>query len=262
LQERGKLSVQDRICRYVENCPAAWKDITLHHLLTHSSGIFNYTALPNFATHSQEPHTVAQLIARFRDQELQFTPGAKSSYSNSGYLLLGHVIERVSGKPYDAYLQVNIFRPLGLKHTGYEKEGDGVPNRAQGYVKGPQGMQEAPYLHMSVPFAAGALYSTPQDLVRWNRLLHGGKLLSPESLRAMTTPHQDAAGYGLFIDRHDNRKRIHHGGNINGFENYVSYYPDQKVCVIVMSNQARIGGHDMNQEVANLWFGKKPKDSE
>ncbi len=262
LQEQGKLSVQDRICQYVENCPPAWKDITLHHLLTHSSGIFNYTALPNFAAHSQEPHTVAQLIARFRDQALQFTPGSKNAYSNSGYLLLGHVIERVSGKPYEAYLQANILRPLGLKHTGYEKEGDGVANRAQGYVKGPQGMQEAPYLHMSVPFAAGALYSTAEDLKRWNQQLHGGKLLSPASLRAMTTPHQEAFGYGLFIDQHDNRKRIHHGGNINGFENYVSYYPDQKVCVIVMSNQARIGGHDMNQEVASLWFGKKPKDSE
>ncbi len=157
LQEQGKLSVQDRLCQYVENCPAAWKDITLHQLLTHSSGVFNYTDLPGFGTHSQQPHTVAQLLERFRDRELQFTPGSKTSYSNSGYLLLGHVIERVSGKPYDAYLQANLFRPLGLKHTGYEKEGDGVANRAQGYVKGPLGLAEAAYVHMSVPYAAGGL---------------------------------------------------------------------------------------------------------
>jgi CubicO group peptidase (beta-lactamase class C family) len=262
LQEQGKLSVQDRLCQYVENCPAAWKDITLHQLLTHSSGVFNYTDLPNFGMHSREPHTVAQLMARFRDKELQFTPGSKSAYSNSGYLLLGHVIERVSGKPYDAYLQANILRPLALKHTGYEKEGDGVANRAQGYVKGPLGMQEAAPLHMSVPYAAGGLYSTPEDLKRWNQLLHGGKLLSPQSLRAMTTPHQDGFGYGLVIDQHENRKRIHHGGRINGFENYVSYFPDDKVYIIVMSNQARIGADTINRELASLWFGKEPNDSE
>ncbi len=261
LQEQGKLSVQDRVCQYVENCPAAWKDITLHQLLTHSSGVFNYTDLPGFGMHSRQPHTVAQLLARFRDKELQFTPGSKSAYSNSGYLLLGHVIERVSGKPYDAYLQANLFRPLGLEHTGYEKEGDGVANRAQGYVKGPLGLEEAAPVHMSVPFAAGGLYATPEDLKRWNQLLHGGKFLSPQSLRAMTTPHQDGFGYGLVIDRHENRKRIHHGGRINGFENYVSYYPDEKVYLIVMSNQARIGADVLNGELANLWFGTKTNAS-
>ncbi|MBD0260028.1 MAG: beta-lactamase family protein [Cytophagales bacterium] len=261
LQEEGKLSVQDRLCQYVENCPAAWKDITLHQLLTHSSGVFNYTDLPGFAAHSQKPHTVAQLLDRFRDKELQFTPGSKTSYSNSGYLLLGHVIERVSGKPYDAYLQATLFRPLGLKHTGYEKEGDGVANRAQGFAKGPLGIEEASYLHMSVPYAAGGLYSTPEDLKRWNQLLHGGKVLSPQSLRAMTTPHQDGMGYGLVIDQHENRKRIHHGGRINGFENYVTYYPADNVYVIVMSNQARIGADAISRDLASLWFGKKPNDS-
>jgi CubicO group peptidase (beta-lactamase class C family) len=104
------------------------------------------------------------------------------------------VIERVSGKPYDAYLQENIFRPLALKHTGYEKEGDGVANRAQGYVKGPLGMEQAAPVHMSVPYAAGGLYSTPEDLKRWNQLLHGGKVLSPQSLRAMTTPTRTGSG--------------------------------------------------------------------
>jgi CubicO group peptidase (beta-lactamase class C family) len=255
LQEQGKLSVQDRICQYVENCPAAWKDITLHQLLIHASGVFNYTDLPGFSAHSREPHTVAQLLARFRDKELQFTPGSKAVYSNSNYLLLGHVIEQVSGKPYDAYLQANLFGPLGLKHTGYEKEGDGVANRAQGYVKGPLGLEEAAPVHMSVPFAAGGLYSTPEDLKRWNQLLHGGKVLSPQSLRAMTTAHQDGFGYGLVIDRHEDRKRIHHGGRINGFASYVSYYPDQNVYVILMSNQGRIGADAINVELANLWFG-------
>jgi CubicO group peptidase (beta-lactamase class C family) len=261
LQEQGKLSVQDRLCQYVQNCPAAWKDITLHQLLTHSSGVFNYTDLPGFGVHSREPHTVAQLLTRFRDKELQFTPGSRSAYSNSGYLLLGHVIERVSGKPYDAYLQENIFGRWPSSTPGTKRKatacqpGAGLRERPAGHGA------SRPRAHVGSLRRRRTVFNArrPQTLEPVAARRQGPL---PAVVAGHDHAHQDGFGYGLVIDEYQNRKRIHHGGRINGFENYVSYYPDEKVYIIVMSNQARIGADAINQELASLWFEKKAKDSE
>ncbi len=261
LQERGKLKVQDRLCQYLENCPAAWKEITIHQLLTHSAGLFNHTKLPDLAIVSQKPHTVEQLIAEFRDKDLDFAPGTKFSYSNSGYLLLGHIIEKVSGKPYEAYVQENIFRPLKMKNSGYEKEGDGVRNRAQGYVKGPSGFEEARYLHMSFPFSAGGLYSTAEDLQRWNKALYSGKLLSPQSVVTMTTPYLESYGYGLRIDQYDGKKRISHNGRINGFTNHMAFYPQNQLCIIVLGNQERLDVEGIHDKLTSICLGKPESPS-
>ena len=121
-------------------------------------------------------------MARFRDRPLEFTPGEKFNYSNSGYALLGYVIERVSGESYANFLAANIFKPLGMASSGYDSASTLITRRASGYVPGPNGRQNAPFIDMSLPHAAGALYSTTGDLLRWNQGLFGGKLLSPSSL--------------------------------------------------------------------------------
>ncbi|HKP11678.1 MAG TPA: serine hydrolase domain-containing protein, partial [Blastocatellia bacterium] len=155
LQEQGKLSVQDSICKYVADCPAAWQPITLHHLLSHTGGVPNFTSFPDYQKTMALPTTVEGLIARFKDQPLDFQPGEKWSYSNSGYVLLGHVVEKVSGQSYEAFLQERIFAPLGMKNTGYDHNATVLPRRAAGYM--PQGnmMLNARYLDMTIPFSAG-----------------------------------------------------------------------------------------------------------
>src|SRR5690242_2552197 len=159
LQEQGKLSVQDSICKYVTDCPAAWQPITLHHLLSHTGGVPNFTSFPDYLKTMALPTTVEALIARFKDKPLDFQPGEKWSYSNSGYVLLGHVIEKVSGQSYEAFLQERIFAPLGMKNTGYDHNADVLPHRAAGYMPRGDKVVNARYLDMTIPFSAGGLYS-------------------------------------------------------------------------------------------------------
>ena len=167
LEERGKLSVSDPVKKYLPDAPAAWDKITLYNLLTHTSGIPSFTGFPDYAESEPFATTPANLVARFRDKPLEFEPGTKWNYSNSGYALLGYLIEKVSGESYADFVQKNIFTPLGMKDSGYDSASAIIPHRASGYVAGPQGRENAGFIHMSVPFAAGALYSTTEDLLKW-----------------------------------------------------------------------------------------------
>jgi CubicO group peptidase (beta-lactamase class C family) len=156
LQERGKLHVQDKLCMYIANCPQDWQPITLYDLLIHASGIPDYTNFADFVATWNQPTTPEQLIARFKDRPLDFSPGKKWSYSNSGYILLGYIIERVSGEPYATFLQKNIFTPLKMNHTGYDDSHPHLPTHATGYYAG---YVKPEFYDMSVVYAAGALYS-------------------------------------------------------------------------------------------------------
>jgi len=183
LQERGKLHVQDHICLYVPHCPTAWQPITIHHLLTHTSGIPNYTAFSDIDF--TQPVSPVQLIAHFKDKPLDFQPGTQYSYSNSGYVVLGSIIERVTGEPYALFLQHTIFTPLQMRNTGYDQNHPPLPEHATGY----QDWQlTAQYLDMSWPFAAGGWYSTVADLYRWTQALSTPVLVSQQSLDTMFTP--------------------------------------------------------------------------
>ncbi|HZB45555.1 MAG TPA: serine hydrolase [Pyrinomonadaceae bacterium] len=240
LEERGRLSVQDSVCKHVENCPAAWQPVTLHHLLTHSSGVPTFTGTPEYRSWKRQPTTVAETLKLFRERPLEFTPGERFNYSNSGYVLLGHVVEKASGKSYEDFLRENIFAPLGMKDTGYDRAEQVLKNRASGYFFDGDRVANAPYIDMSVPHAAGALYSTVEDLYLWDQALHGGKLLSRKSLDAMTTPLHQQYGYGLSVGKQFGLRRVAHGGAIEGFNTFMAHYPEENATVIVLMNLERL----------------------
>ncbi|HEX7138787.1 MAG TPA: serine hydrolase [Vicinamibacterales bacterium] len=236
LEERGKLSLDDHVKKYLPDAPASWDAITIFNLLTHTSGIFNYTALPDFATTMPLPLTPAQIIAKVRDRALDFEPGSKMSYSNSGYIVLGMIIENVSGESYASFLQKNLFDPIGMKDSGYDSYTRVIPHRASGYVRGPNGPTNAAYLDMSLPYAAGALYSTTEDLRRFEQALFGGRVLKPASLEKMTTPFKGNYALGVVVREHDGHRVIEHNGGINGFNTYLAFYPESRVTVAVLAN--------------------------
>ena len=257
LEERGKLSINDPVKKYMSDAPPAWDKITIYNLLTHTSGIPSFTTFPDYA--SLEPFTTTpeQLVKRFRDKPLDFQPGEKFSYSNSGYVLLGYLIEKISGESYEKFVQDNIFTPLGMKNSGYDSNSAIIPHRAAGYSPGPNGPENAGYINMRVPLSAGGLYSTTDDLLRWEQALFGGKLLSPASLQKMTTPFKDDYACGLGVHTVNGRKVIEHGGGIEGFNTMLAYYPEDKLTVVVLSNMNGPATPGIASKLAALAHGEK-----
>jgi CubicO group peptidase (beta-lactamase class C family) len=259
LEERGKLKTDDPVKKFVPDAPAAWDKITIFHLLTHTSGIANFTSFPDYP--SQEPFatTPEKLVARFRDKPLDFEPGDKWSYSNSGYVLLGYILEKASGQSYEKFLQENIFTPLGMKDSGYDSNSAIIPRRAAGYAPGKDGPVNAGFVHMSIPFSAGALYSTTEDLLRWEHGLLGGKLLSAASLARMTTPVKNDYAFGLTVRTVNGHKVIEHGGGIEGFNTELAYYPDDKLTVVVLGNVSGAAPGTIATKLAELCHGEAVK---
>jgi len=257
LEERGKLGVNDPVKKYMPDAPAAWDKITIFNLLTHTSGIPSFTSFPDYASLEPFPATPEQLVARFRDKPLDFQPGEKWSYSNSGYVLLGYLIERISGESYEHFVQENIFTPLGMKDSGYDSNSAIIPRRAAGYTPSANGPINASFVHMSIPFSAGALYSTTEDLLRWEQGLFGGKLLSPASLQKMTTPFKSDYAFGLHVQMENGRKLIDHGGGIEGFNTHMAYYPDEKLVVIVLGNINSAATDDIAVKLGAVAHGEK-----
>ncbi|MEG4286439.1 serine hydrolase domain-containing protein [Microcoleus sp. A006_D1] len=255
LQERGKLHTNDLICNYLSDCPAAWQSITIRSLLTHTSGIPNYTSLPNFLQTMQLPSTHANLVERFKNMPLEFTPGEKFKYTNSGYYLLGMIIEQVSGKSYPDFLQENIFAPLGMTHTGYDSHNRLIKNRAGGYELQDNSIINASYIDMSIPFAAGALYSTTEDLLLWDQALYTEKLVSRQILAEIFTPFKDGYGYGWGITKRFDRQMIGHDGSINGFFNSIIRFPSDHVTAIVLSNNQNAPSGEIASSLAAIVFG-------
>src|SRR4030095_4394186 len=225
LVEQGKIKLDAKISDYL---PDYRKDIgqkvTIHQLLTHTSGIPSYTSQPGFFENvSRNPFKVDDFVKKYASGDLEFEPGAKFNYSNSGYFILGAIIEKVTGKPYEKVLQEKILDPLGMKNTGYDHHGTILSKRATGYGKTPNGYETAAYLDMSIPYAAGSLYSTVEDLFLWDQSLYGEKVLSAASKDLMLKPNLEDYGYGLVIRKASlgpNKFEvpvIQHNGGINGF---------------------------------------------
>ena len=257
LEERGKLKVEDPVKKYMPDAPAAWDKITVFNLLTHTSGIPSFTGFPDYRSTEATATTPEQLVARFRDKPLEFQPGEKWNYSNSGYFLLGYLIEKISGQSYADFVQQNIFGPLGMKDSGYDSNSAVILHRAAGYAPGPAGAVNAGFIHMSIPFSAGALYSTTEDLLRWEQGLFGGKLLSSASLQKMTTPFKENYAFGLAVDTQGSHKVISHDGGIEGFNTTLAFYPEDKLVVVVLANlngpaTGAIGGY-----MASVAHGEK-----
>jgi CubicO group peptidase (beta-lactamase class C family) len=255
LQERGKLRLGDPVSQYLTDCPAAWQPITVRHLLTHTSGIPSYTNFPDFARTAVLPTSSAEMFGMLKDKPLDFAPGEKFAYSNSGYYLLGLVIERASGKPYADFLRESIFTPLGMNQTGYDNPSRIIRNRAAGYARQVGETVNAAYMDMTIPYAAGALYSTTEDLLRWDRALYTENLVSQKSLDEIFTPNQGGYGYGWMIGTRFDRKVIAHGGGIYGFAAHLDRFPADRVTVIVLGNVEGVSVGRIANDLAAIVFG-------
>ena len=256
LEERGKLSVSDPVKKYLLDAPAAWDKITIFHLLTHTSGIPNFTSFPDYAKLEPFATTAEQVVARFRDKPLDFQPGEKWSYSNSGYVLLTYLIEKITGGSYKTFVQENIFTPLGMKDSGYDSNSAVIPHRASGYTLVNNQLENAGFVHMSVPQGAGALYSTTEDLLKWEQGLFGGKVLRAASLQKMTTPFKDDYAFGLEVKTAGGHKLIDHGGGIQGFNTELAYYPDDKLTVVALGNVNGAAPGEIATKLAALSHGE------
>ena len=236
LQERGKLQLSDTLGQHLPELPEAWHKVTIYQLLTHTSGIHSFTDIPQYRANERYTKTPAEILDAVRTLPLDFEPGSRFNYSNSGYVVLGMLIEKLSGERYAQFLQKNIFDPLGMKDSGYDSNTAIIPKRAAGYSEQAGSLQNAGFIDMSIPHAAGALYSTTGDLLRWQRALYGGKLLKPESLKAMTTPNLERYALGLGVQDGPEGKQYGHGGGIEGFSTLIGYRPAEGISVIMLSN--------------------------
>src|SRR5262245_54911585 len=196
LREQGKVKLEDSMCVYVSPCPETWKPVTIHHLLTHTSGIPTYTGIAAWQRENMVPKSIDQIVSLVRDLPLQWIPGEKYAYNNSGYFLLGVVIEKVTGKKYEEALQEMILTPLGLTDTGYDWSSTIIPRRAAGYSGRGADVKNVPALDMQQPYAAGALYSTAEDLLKWDQALYTTQLLPEAAKTIMWTPFKNDYAYG------------------------------------------------------------------
>ena len=256
LEQDGKLRIDDPVNKYLPNTPKAWEKITLANLLGHTSGIPDFTQAKEFDVWRMSPHTHEEELAFFRDKPLDFEPGSRFAYSNSNYEVLGVVSEQVSGRQYADLLRERICDPLGMKDTGLDTDELILPRRAQGYMQGKDALVPARSESMTVPWAAGSLYSTTGDLLKWERGLFGGKVLSPESLRKMTTPGKGDYGLGLFIDVKNGVRSISHGGGIEGFNTGLKYVPERRLTIVILSNVDAGAPGPMGSQLQDVVLGK------
>lgn len=255
LEERGLLSVDDTLDKYIPDYPGG-NAITLHHLLTHTSGVVNYSKLPDHYRVWTMPHTIEQVIERFKHEPLRFAPGERFEYSNSGYVLLTHVIEQVSGRSYGEFLEENVFRPLGMKHSGVDSHTEVIPGRATGHYNFGDGIVQAPYLDVGFTAGAGSLYSTVTDLYRWDRALRGPTLVSEATLERILTPGAGNYGYGWFIREEFGRRLVEHRGGLNGFLTMMQRFVDDDVVVITMFNYVSTFAREVNRALAAIALGE------
>lgn len=243
LMEKGQLALADPLTKFLPDYPVQGRTVTVEHLLTHTSGIQSYTNLPEWPPLQRKDMTVTEIIALSKDKPFEFEPGERWNYSNSGYILLGAIIEKVSGMKYEAFLQKHIFDPLSLKNTFYGSATRIIPRRITGYAPGANNtFLNAEYLSMTQPYAAGSLLSTVDDLATWNEALLAEKLIKRESLEKAWTPYRlkdgssTSYGYGWGVGTVDGRREISHGGGIHGFSSDGILYPEDRLIVIMLTN--------------------------
>jgi CubicO group peptidase (beta-lactamase class C family) len=263
LVAEGKIDLNVPISTYLPDYPKKNAEIiTVHHLLSHTSGIPSYTSFDNYRDIMRNPIGVDKLIQLFADSALEFTPGERFSYSNSGYALLGKIIEKVSGKTYEEMAQEKIFTPLGMTNSGYDNNDPVIKNRAAGYYKRAGAFVNADFIDMSVPYSAGALYSTVEDLFLWDQALYTEKLLPKEYLDLLFKEHIAAwdnfYGYGWEISKmqlgNSNYQiaTIGHGGGINGFNTQITRFPESKSSVILLNNTSGAPLYKMIVAIAGI----------
>lgn len=262
LMEQGKLNLEDDISKYLPDYPTKGKKISIHHLLNHTSGIKSYTDMANFMKLARTDMTPAELIDVFKNEPMDFDPGEKWHYNNSGYILLGYIIEKVSGKTYADFIGQNIFKKLGMTHSWYGDHKTIIPNRASGYQPLDSGYANADFLSMTLPYAAGSLMSNVDDMLLWNQAIHNNTLITKESKEKAFTNYTTNSGepvyygYGWQPDEINGSPSIEHGGGIFGYTTMGVYVPGENVYVIVLTNTNGRSPTDLAIKMAAIAIGK------
>lgn len=259
LAERGKLNIQDSICKYIAQCPASWQTVTIRQLLNHTSGITEFGKPPPADDcFRRTPMTTAATLERAKQFKPDFSPGEKFAYSSIGYVLLGHIIEKASGTSYEGFLKENILAPLGMKNTGIDRQKEIIKERAIGYRRAKDGsLSNFEYFNLDYLFAAGNLYSTVEDLYLWGRAFDGERLLKGKTLETVFTPGLENSGYGWEIFERGKRRFIRSDGRSFGFTNSMTRYPAEKVLVVVLSNIDTTEAGKISDALAAIVFGEK-----
>ena len=255
LQKEGKLDVQDAFCKYIPDCPQNWQEIKIENLLSQTSGL---TDFPDEDSASPSSTAFPTLLARYKDKPLEFKPGQKMKYCNFGYEVLGVLIEKVSKQPRAKYLEEHIFKPLGMRDTGYDGGMADISHCASGYRRdGDRNtLVAATCSAKPVPFGNGGAYSTVEDVYRWDRALYGGKIAFKESVDLMFTPYRDGYGFAWRILKEFQRRATAYSGRTTGFSSAIRRYPDDDACVIVLSNLESIDSEKISHDLAAIVFGE------
>ena len=257
LVETNQLSLDDRLSEYIPDYPRG-NEIIIKHLLTHTSGIPNHTEFDDFNKERRVFHyDILETIKTFQNKPLEFNPGDKFSYSNSNYILLGFIIEQVSNMKYAEYIKENVFKPLKMRNSGYEKPEEIIKNMARGYRLQNDEIINARYRNMSNAHASGALYSTTGDLYKFDRALYTNELISEESRELMFTPFKGNYGFGWGIVHVFDRRMIAHSGEIDGSRSNISRFPGENVCIIILSNFEHTPINRINKDIIAIVFGKE-----
>jgi CubicO group peptidase (beta-lactamase class C family) len=262
LVEQGRISLDDSITKHVPGYNTQSREITVRHLLTHTSGIKSYTEIKRVMVDEPEREfTHQEMLDMVQNEPLAFEPGTAHAYSNTGYYLLGMIIENISGKGYCEYLHDEFFGPLGLTHTRCDSNTQIIKGRAQGYTVEDDLLVNDRGLATGTPFAAGGLLASAHDLVVWADALATGKVVSAESYKLMSTPFKLTGGgttdygFGLFIDSLDGHARLQHGGDIFGFNSMLARFPNDGVTVAVISNSRAISSVRVADEISREALG-------
>jgi CubicO group peptidase (beta-lactamase class C family) len=267
LEEKGKLKVSDPVSKYVPELPAGWSAITIHHLLCHKSGIPEFTAATAYSDLADSRH-VENALKEYADKPLLTPPGAALRYSNAGYILLGRVIEIVTGESYEDYLVANILKPAGMTHTAFDHAVEVVPDRASGYRFDGETAINAPYGDPAYGGAAGALRSTVDDMYKFDRALKSGRLFSNAITTKAWTPYghfvappplpiEAEYGYGFLMGADFGHNYVGHGGWVNGFVSQFTRYPDDDAVIIVLCNFEAVTYVQINKDLSAILFGAK-----
>ncbi len=242
LVEKGELSLNDKITRFFPESPEGWQKITVEHLLTHSSGLQSYTDMKQWEKLAKEDVKPEQIVELIKNENLLFSPGDHLYYSNSGYFLLGAIIEKVTGHKYGDYIHEQIFKPLEMNSSHFGSHAKIIPGRVKGYKVDDGMYQNADYISMTSPFSAGGLLSSVDDLAVFNEALYSGRLISKTNVEKMTTPFKPnvsgppIVGYGCEIVPFKERRMVCLRGAINGFDSFILYITDDQIYVAVLQN--------------------------
>lgn len=250
----GRLSLDDPICNYIDDCPPTWRPIRISQLLNHSSGITDFVRLPGMRERFTLPARLEDTVELLAAQPLDFAPGTDSRYGNSGYLLAAHIIQRVSGKSYEQFLAERIYQPLTMHSSGYANDAPIISRRARGYVTRNGRVENAPFIDMSIPIGAGSQYSTVGDLYRWDRALRTDQLLPREMRDRVFAGGLGGYGYGWEIAEDHGHAVAEHNGDINGFGAYIARYLKDDAVIIILTNMEGTKVRAMKDAIAAKLF--------